>query len=371
MVELVAKLKQLGLLGDELLYTTSGKEYVTRERAQAEVRAAVRAAGGRIPLVDLPPQLGLDLVHCERAAEAVVAGAGGGISLAQVRAGWLVGELSGGRSASPLLPWPCESPNRLHRPLPLQGELFSTAYFDGLAAEVDEGLQEAGVVAGETCCLPLSLPALPRAGSSCSLRRRRLCCGLNTRSHSAAAVGDLARRFGLGAEMIGGALSERLASGGIRGRMEAGVIYTQAYLARIKAQLRRVQWSCCCSEGPWQKGSRPGAGRDGWGAPACPPRRRDSHCRCCRGALRGAVSPIAIPSLVKELGIEGLSSLNALVPSLIDALLTEGSVAGKLTAGSTSWVPASYVASQQDAVRRFFQQNGYIGYDTVRGGGMV
>lgn len=52
------------------------------------------------------------------------------------------------------------------------------------------------------------------------------------------AVGDLARRFGLGAEMIGTVLSERVASGAIRGRMEAGVVYTQAYLARIKAQLR-------------------------------------------------------------------------------------------------------------------------------------
>lgn len=88
MVELVAKLRQLGLLGDELLYTTNGgwgrlgllerencgeaccgshtcvkfcyrcnfrapagKEYVTRQRVEAEVRAAVRAAGGRIPLV--------------------------------------------------------------------------------------------------------------------------------------------------------------------------------------------------------------------------------------------------------------------------------------------------------------------------------
>lgn len=54
------------------------------------------------------------------------------------------------------------------------------------------------------------------------------------------AVGDLARRFGLGAEMIGGLLSERVASGLIGGRMEAGVIYTQAYLTRIKAQLRWV-----------------------------------------------------------------------------------------------------------------------------------
>lgn len=47
----MSKLRSLGLLGDDLLYTANGKEYVTRERAVAEVRAAVRAAGGRIPLV--------------------------------------------------------------------------------------------------------------------------------------------------------------------------------------------------------------------------------------------------------------------------------------------------------------------------------
>ncbi|EFN57486.1 hypothetical protein CHLNCDRAFT_143015 [Chlorella variabilis] len=264
-VELVNKLKQLGLLGDDLLYTSNGKEYVTRERVAAEVRAAVRAAGGRIPLVrrsleaqqageraclpreacvDLPSQLGLDLVHCERAADAVVAASSGGIQLAQ-------------------------------------GELFSSAYFDGLAAEVDEGLQEAGVVS----------------------------------------VGDLARRFGLGAEMIGGVLGERVGTR-IHGRMDAGVIYTQAYLTRIKAQLR--------------------------------------------GALRGAVSPVSIPALVRELGIEGLASLKALVPSLVDELAAEGSVAGKLAPGASSWVPATYVQSQQDAVTRFFQQNGHIAYDTVR-----
>jgi hypothetical protein len=63
--------------------------------------------------VDLPSQLGLDLVHCERAAREVVAASAGSLVLAQ-------------------------------------GELFSAAYFDGLAAEVDEGLQEAGVVSGET-----------------------------------------------------------------------------------------------------------------------------------------------------------------------------------------------------------------------------
>ena len=53
-------------------------------------------------------------------------------------------------------------------------------------------------------------------------------------------------------------------------------------------------------------------------------------------------------------------------PRLDPSAPCAGSVAGKLAAGNTSWVPATYVASQQAAVKRFFQQNGYIGYDTVR-----
>lgn len=50
-VELVNKLKQLGFLGDELLYTANGKEYITKERVKEEVRTAVAEAGGRVPLV--------------------------------------------------------------------------------------------------------------------------------------------------------------------------------------------------------------------------------------------------------------------------------------------------------------------------------
>lgn len=43
-----------------------------------------------------------------------------------------------------------------------------------------------------------------------------------------------------------------------------------------------------------------------------------------RGALRGAVSPVSMPALSKELGIAGLASLSALVPSLVDELAAEG-----------------------------------------------
>lgn len=36
------------------------------------------------------------------------------------------------------------------------------------------------------------------------------------------------------------------------------------------------------------------------------------------------MSPVSMAVLVKELGIEGLASLNALVPSLVDQLVAEG-----------------------------------------------
>jgi hypothetical protein len=50
-IELVNKLKQLGLLGDELLHTTNGKEYITKEQVRVEVEEALTEAGGRMPLV--------------------------------------------------------------------------------------------------------------------------------------------------------------------------------------------------------------------------------------------------------------------------------------------------------------------------------
>lgn len=43
-----------------------------------------------------------------------------------------------------------------------------------------------------------------------------------------------------------------------------------------------------------------------------------------RGALRGALAPVSVPSLVRELGLEGLGSLQSLLPSLVEQLLAEG-----------------------------------------------
>lgn len=51
------------------------------------------------------------------------------------------------------------------------------------------------------------------------------------------AMGELARRYALGAELLQSAVGPRI-GGAIRGRLEGGLLYTAAYLARIKAQAR-------------------------------------------------------------------------------------------------------------------------------------
>ncbi|CAI7842742.1 unnamed protein product [Closterium sp. NIES-54] len=70
-VELVSKLTAMGLLGDDLLYSLNGKEYITQERLQQEVEEEVRRRG-RVSLVDLGTLLNVDLFYCERAAKNIL-----------------------------------------------------------------------------------------------------------------------------------------------------------------------------------------------------------------------------------------------------------------------------------------------------------
>ena len=47
-MELVIKLKELGFLGSDLLHTTNGREYVTRDQLVAELGQVLREHGGRL-----------------------------------------------------------------------------------------------------------------------------------------------------------------------------------------------------------------------------------------------------------------------------------------------------------------------------------
>ncbi|EFJ45906.1 hypothetical protein VOLCADRAFT_105788 [Volvox carteri f. nagariensis] len=107
-VELINKLRQLGILSEgELLHTLNGKEYLTVECLRSEIQNALRQAGGRLSLVELPTIVGVDYVHCERQASVIVSESGGTV-------------------------------------MEVQGELITTQYFDAIAAEINDQLHEAG-----------------------------------------------------------------------------------------------------------------------------------------------------------------------------------------------------------------------------------
>lgn len=80
-----------------------------------------------------------------------------------------------------------------------------------------------------------------------------------------------------------------------------------------------------------------------------------------RGALRGASSPVNIPHLLKRIQLEGLPNGSNIVSNVIEELIKEGSIKGVLRGGGCSFTPAIYAKSQQEAVKRFYEQNNYIG----------
>lgn len=107
-VELINKLRQLGIIAEgELLHTLSGKEYLTVDHLRVEIKNALFQAGGRLSLVELPTIVGVDLFHCERQVANIVTESNGAI-------------------------------------VEVQGELITAQYFDTIAAEINDQLQEAG-----------------------------------------------------------------------------------------------------------------------------------------------------------------------------------------------------------------------------------
>ncbi|GFR49317.1 hypothetical protein Agub_g11343, partial [Astrephomene gubernaculifera] len=273
-VELINKLRQLGILSEgELLHTLNGKEYLTVDRLRKEIQDALRQAGGRLALVELPTIVGVDYIHCERQAAAIVAESSGAV-------------------------------------MEVQGELITTQYFDSIAAEINDQLQEAGQ--------------------------------LN--------IGELAAQYGLATEMVLSVVSSRLGST-INGRLEGGLLYTPSYLRAIKAQLRGalrgaagpVTIASLVREGAL---GPVGAAGGGTGAEA--------------GAAAGGGAGGGLAAALAGGGGGGV------IATLIEELVQEGSLRGSLRGGGSTWLPALHAEMQQEAVANFYSQNGWVAYDTVR-----
>ena len=92
----------------ELMHTSDGKEYLTFEHLVEDVRMSVARMAGRVAVADLPGLTRVDVAHCQRAADRLVA---------------------------------TDADMQM-----LQEELISRAYFDELAREVAETLRDTGAV---------------------------------------------------------------------------------------------------------------------------------------------------------------------------------------------------------------------------------
>ncbi|KAJ8751528.1 hypothetical protein K2173_016760 [Erythroxylum novogranatense] len=157
-VELVQKLKELHIIDFDLLHTISGKEYITPEQLRQEIAAEINKLG-RVSVIDLTDITGVDLYHVEKQAQLVV-------------------------SNDPGL-------------MLVQGEIISQSYWDNVAEDINDRLQECNQIA----------------------------------------VAELAAQLNVGSELITSMLDSRLGTL-VKGRLESGQLYTPAYVARVSAMVR-------------------------------------------------------------------------------------------------------------------------------------
>lgn len=157
-VELVNTLQQLELLDSDLLHTVSGKEYITQDHLRTEMEAEIGRLG-RVSLIELADILGVDLYHVERQAEYIVA-----------------------NNAELML---------------VQGEILSIVYWDSVAEEINERLQESSQVS----------------------------------------LAELAAQLHVSSELLTSILEPRLGTI-VQGKLEGGQLYTPSYVSRIKAMVR-------------------------------------------------------------------------------------------------------------------------------------
>nr|XP_046229603.1 E3 UFM1-protein ligase 1 [Scatophagus argus] len=159
-IEIISKLVQDKKL--DVVHTLDGKEYITPAQISREIRDELYVHGGRINIVDLQQIINVDWVHVENRA-GDIAKSDKGVQL-------------------------------------VLGQLIDDTYLDRLAEEVNDKLQEAGLIS----------------------------------------IAELCKNYDLPGDFLSEELSKRLGKL-IQGEMDQynrGVIFTPAYVARHKARIR-------------------------------------------------------------------------------------------------------------------------------------
>eukprot|EP00955_Chlamydomonas_euryale_P017927 190861-Chlamydomonas_euryale.AAC.1 len=68
----------------------------------------------------------------------------------------------------------------------------------------------------------------------------------------------------------------------------------------------------------------------------------------------------------QELSLEGPLTGGAVLHDLVSELVAEGAVRGALRGAGSTWTPTAHSEAQSGAVLAFYQQNGWVEYETVK-----
>lgn len=239
-VELVQKLINLGLI--DVMYTTDGREYVTPSELEKEIKEELFVEGGRINLVDLQQIINIDLSRIESKVSELI---------------------------------------KFDRNLVLiQGELIEKQYLDHITEEINEKLQESGLVS----------------------------------------VGELANTFGFTTDFMLETIEDRLGSliHGKLDRLERGVLYTDAFIARHTARIR--------------------------------------------GVLSAVTRPTSLSNLLNQYDFQ-----EKLFFSVISDLIGQGRLCGTIQGrqDKANFIPDVYSKTQNAWVDAFYRQNGYLDFDNL------
>lgn len=362
-MDLVQKLRARGLLGDAVIHTATGREYLTKEHLREQVRgmwegpsrrketqsngthahatarfacleerrektdaslvstnqvgSSLLSAGGRLSLVDAAAAAGVDLAYVEEAADALVA--------------------TGSEQKTALY----------------QGDLVTEAYYASVAAEVDELLAE----------------------------------------HGRASIPELAQAFNLSAELMRRVIEAHLGSA-VHGHLEGNLLYTAAHVAALRAQvvggLRALGRPTALAtleayvggDRSVGSGGAVGGGSALFRAVAADVMGAAGVAQDLAGDASGHAVAGATPKTPKSSGrgrrgkgrqtpkqaAVGTASSPA-VPAVAAASPQPGSsggsaarLAGTPQGGGGTWVPRVYSLAQREAAEAFYQANGLIEY---------
>ncbi|XP_037541177.1 E3 UFM1-protein ligase 1 [Nematolebias whitei] len=234
------------LVGDkklDVVHTLDGKEYITPAQISREIRDELYVHGGRVNIVDLQQIINVDWVHVENRANDI-ARSDKGIQL-------------------------------------VLGQLIDVSYLDRLAEEVNDKLQEAGLVSVAELCKSYDLPG-------------------------DFLIEELSRRLG---KLIQGEMDQ----------YNRGVIFTPAFVARHKAQIR--------------------------------------------GLFSATTRPTPISSVIGAFGFQ-----EHLLYSVLEELVNSGRLRGSVVGGRQDkavYIPDIYARTQNAWVDSFLQQNGYLEFDAL------